>query len=328
MNNRFIITWWVWFIWSNIISFLNKKWIENIIVVDELDSTEKWQTLVWKKYSFYYDKNDFLDLVLNKNFLNKDDIIIHMWACSSTTESDSNYLMNNNTKYTWELYKKSIEVWSRLIYASSAATYWDWENWYNDNNFELNPLNMYGYSKHLLDEWIIKDSKNFSKLKTQIVWLKFFNVYWPNEYFKWNMASVVKHGFTQIKENWKIKLFKSYKEWIWDWWQKRDFIYVKDILNIIEFFINNKDKSWIFNAWTWISRTFKDLAIWVFHALKIKENIEYIDMPESLKEKYQYFTEAEINKLKEIWYDKEFYSLEEWIKDYVINYLDKWFKIY
>ena len=328
MKNRFIVTGWVWFIGSTIVWYLNRKWIEDIIIVDELDTTEKWQTLVGKKYSFYYDKDEFLELVLNNNFLQENDIVIHMWACSATTETDSNYLMNNNTKYTWNLYKQAKYVWARLIYASSAATYGDGENGYNDNNFDLKPLNMYGYSKHLFDQWLIKDTNNFTKNKNQVVWLKFFNVYWPNEYFKWKMASVVFHWFNQVKSEWKIKLFKSYKEWFKDGEQKRDFIYVKDILKIIDFFIENKDKSWIFNVWTWKARTFKDLAIWVFKALNLEPNIEYIEMPESLRPKYQYFTESSMDKLKNIWYKQEFYSLEEWIKDYVQNYLDKWFKIY
>ena len=146
------ITWWAWFIGSVILGYLNSFWVDNIIVVDHLDISEKWKNLVWKKYFMYYDKNDFIEKVRNNEIIWKNDIVIHMWACSATTEKDSWYLIENNTKYSWEIYQRCKRVWARLIYASSAATYWWGEKWYDDNIFDLKPLNMYGYSKHLFDE--------------------------------------------------------------------------------------------------------------------------------------------------------------------------------
>lgn len=326
---KYIVTWWSWFIWSVIVWYLNIKWITNIYVVDELDDSEKWKNLVNKDFVDYFDKNEFLKLLEDEKFkLEKDDIIIHMWAISATTEKDSNKLMYNNTKYTYNLFNLCQKIWASFIYASSAATYWDWENWYNDDSFDLEPLNMYWYSKYLLDKYLIRDTKNFTQVKWQVVWLKFFNVYWPNEYAKWSMSSVIFHCFNQIKKDWKVKLFKSYKSWFEDWEQKRDFIYVLDIVKVINFFIENKGISWIYNLWTGDARTFKDLASLTFDSLWIESNIDFVDMPELLREKYQYFTEANMKKLKNIWYKEKFYSLEEWINDYVKNYLNKWFKIY
>ena len=323
---KFIITWWAGFIGSVVLGFLNKQRIENIIIVDHLDTSEKWKNLVWKKYLMYFNKIEFIEKI--NEIIHKNDIVIHMGACSATTEQDAWYLMENNTRYSWKIYKRCKNIWARLIYASSAATYGDWSKWYEDNFFDLYPLNMYWYSKQLFDEWIIKNTENFTKNNYQVVWLKFFNVYWPNEYHKWKMASVVYHWYNQIKKEWKIRLFKSYKEWISHWEQKRDFIYVKDIAKVVKFFIDNPSISWIFNVWTWQARSFNNLAKSVFDALWMHPNIEYIEMPDNLKNKYQYFTEAKIDKLRKAWYKNEFYSLEKGIKDYVQNYLDRWYKHY
>lgn len=326
---KYIVTWGAWFIGSVIVGYLNRNWIKDIYIVDELDESEKWKNLVNKDYLDYFDKDIFLDYLDTRKFLlDKDDVIIHMWAISATTEKDTNKLMYNNTKYTYKLFQESQKVWAHLIYASSAATYWNGENDYSDMNFELNPLNMYGYSKYLLDKWLIRDTSNFEKLNWQVVWLKFFNVYWPNEYAKGSMASVVFHSFNQIRQNWEVKLFKSYKEEFQDGEQKRDFIYVLDILNVVDFFLSHSHINGIFNLGTWEARTFKDLSISTFRALWLSEKISYIDMPEGLKEKYQYFTQADMKKLRSVGYDKKFYSLEEGIQDYVQNYLLKWYKTY
>ncbi len=325
---KFIVTWWAWFIWSVIVKYLNEKWMEDIIIVDNLDNTEKWKNLVWKKYINYFDKSEFLGKVIDWEILEKDDIVIHMWACSSTNETDSNYIMENNSKYTKKLFDECQKVWARLIYASSAATYWDWSKWYSDENFDLEPLNAYGYSKHLLDQWLIKETNDFNDCKNQVVWLKFFNVYWPNEYHKWSMASMVYHGYNQIKQDWKIWLFKSYREDYKDGMQSRDFIYVKDIAKVIWFMIEHPEINWIFNLWTWESRTFYDLAKATFSALWLEPNIYFKDMPETLKNKYQYYTKADMWKLRSVWYNEDSYTLEEWVKDYVTQYLDKWIKTY
>ncbi len=327
---KYIITWWAWFIGSVVLWYFNKKWIENIIVVDHLNQSEKWKNLVWKTYTNYFDRWEFLEKVTNWEVLEKDDVIIHMWACSSTTETDSNYIMENNSKYTKKLFDECQKVWARLIYASSAATYGNGDKWYSDREYDLSPLNMYWYSKHLLDERVIRETNNFNDVKSQVVWLKFFNVYWPNEYHKWSMASMVYHGYNQIQQDWKIWLFKSYRDDFWDGMQSRDFIYVKDIAKVILFLSTESQKSinWIYNLWTWESRTVYDLAKSTFSALGLNENIYFKDMPETLKNKYQYYTKAEMWKLREIGYEEPFYSLEDGVKDYVINYLDKWIQTY
>lgn len=326
--SKIIVTGWAWFIGSVVVGYLNRMWCKNIVITDNLNTTEKWKNLVNKTYDDYIDRNTFLELVISQDYIEENDIVIHMWACSATTELDSNYLMYNNAKYSYTLLKKCEEVWARFIYASSAATYGDGEKWYNDSELELSPLNMYWYSKYLFDKWVIRDTENFQNTKTQTVGLKFFNVYGPNEYHKWKMASVVMHWFNQIKNWWKISLFKSYKEWFEDWWQKRDFIYVMDVAKVIYFFIQNPNKSWIFNLWTWTARPFYDLASSTFKALDLQPNIDFIEMPESLRPKYQYYTQAEMSKLKSVGYNDAFYSLEEGVKDYVQNYLDKGFQIY
>ena len=324
----YFVTWWVGFIGSLLVGYLNQQGIDDIIIVDHLNMTEKRKNLSGKRYKNYFDRNEFFHKIKEEWYLTKDDIIIHLWACSATTELDSQFLMENNSKYTRTLYEQCMIAWARFIYASSAATYGDGSQWYSDDNFDLNPLNMYGYSKHLFDQWVLDISDNFTVCPSQVVGLKFFNVYGPNEYHKWSMSSVVLHGFNQIKKEWKIELFKSYKEWFADWEQMRDFVYVKDVVKIIYFFIKNPDKRWIFNLWTGLARSFNDLAKSTFEALQLEKNISYKEMPKSLQSKYQYFTQAEMKKLKDIWYTEQFYSLEEWVKDYVQNYLEKETKIF
>ena len=326
---KYIITWWAGFIWSVVVWYFNEQWIDDIIIVDHLDNSEKRKNLVWKKYMNYIDREEFLNKVNDWNIIEKDDVIIHMWACSSTTETNANYIMENNTRYTKKLFDECQKVWARLIYASSAATYWNWEQWYSDYNFGLSPLNIYWYSKHLLDQWIIRETDNFHNIKNQVIWLKFFNVYWPNEYHKGSMASMVFHWFNQIKQDWKIWLFKSYREDFKDGMQSRDFIYVKDIAKVVYFLTEeNKGISWIYNLWTWTSRTFFDLAKAIYSALWLEANIYFKDMPETLKDKYQYYTQAEMKKLRVAWYKESFYSLEDWVKDYILKYLNKWIKTY
>ncbi len=319
----YIITWWAGFIGSVLVGYLNAQGIDNIIIVDHLAVSEKWKNLVGKKYRDYFDRYDFLDKVEQDGYITSDDVVIHLWACSATTELDTQYLMKNNAKYSRTLYEQCSFVGARFIYASSAATYGDGAQWYSDTKFDLIPLNMYGYTKYLSDQWILNWTNNFSSCSSQIVGLKFFNVYWPNEYHKGSMSSVIYHGFNQIQSEGKIELFKSYKEWVTDGEQKRDFVYVKDVVKVISFFIDHPEKNWIFNLWTGEARSFNDLAKATFAALGLEPKIFYKEMPESLQVKYQYFTQAEMMKLRNIGYKEDFFSLEAWIKDYVQNYLNK-----
>ena len=320
---KVIVTGGAGFIGSCIIRELNDFGVEDIIVVDNIASTDKWKNLVNKKYIRYYNKNNFLNELYNfKDF----DYIIHMGACSATTEKDFDYLNINNVEYTKTLWNFCVENKIRFIYASSAATYGDGRFGFDDKNeiTDLIPLNGYGYSKQLFDIWAKKQTKK----PLQWVGFKFFNVYGPNEYFKGSMASVIMHGYNSIKKSNNIKLFKSYKEGYGDGEQKRDFIYVKDICKVIKFMIENKEVSGLFNLGTGEARSFYDLAKATFDALSLNENIEFIDMPENIKEKYQYFTQAEMDKLRKVGYNDKFYSLEEGIKDYVQNYLEENYLIY
>ena len=313
---KVIVTGGAGFIGSCIIRELNDFGVEDIIVVDNIASTDKWKNLVNKKYIRYYNKNNFLNELYNfKDF----DYIIHMGACSATTEKDFDYLNINNVEYTKTLWNFCVENKIRFIYASSAATYGDGRFGFDDKNeiTDLIPLNGYGYSKQLFDIWAKKQTKK----PLQWVGFKFFNVYGPNEYFKGSMASVIMHGYNSIKKSNNIKLFKSYKEGYGDGEQKRDFIYVKDICKVIKFMIENKEVSGLFNLGTGEARSFYDLAKATFNALSLNENIEFID-------KYQYITQAEMDKLRKVGYNDKFYSLEEGIKDYVQNYLEENYLIY
>jgi ADP-L-glycero-D-manno-heptose 6-epimerase len=311
-----IVTGGAGFIGSCIVKELNNNKINDIIIVDELGSSEKWKNLVSLKYADFIHKDKFLaELKSMKNV----DLIIHMGACASTTEKNAEYLMENNFKYSKELYDWCQNNDSRLIYASSAATYGDGTLGYDDSKTdELLPLNMYGYTKKLFDQYVLS-----SKELRQCVGLRFFNVYGPNEYHKDNMASVIFHSFNQIKKEKKVRLFKSYKQDFKDGEQMRDFVYVKDVVSVVMFMLNNPDVNGIFNVGTGKARSYNDLAVSVFKSLNLKNNVEYIDMPQGLKEKYQYFTEADIRKLRKLGYKKEFYSLEMGINDYVCNYLGK-----
>jgi len=245
-----------------------------------------------------------------------------MGACSSTTEADFDYLYKNNLEYTKTLWKYCAKKRISFIYASSAATYGDGRRGFWDGESrieELEPLNAYGYSKQLFDLW----AKRQPEEPFQHVGLKFFNVYGPNEYHKGGMASVILHGFKQIKESGRIKLFRSYRPQYPDGGQLRDFVYVMDICKVIQFFMQHKGFSGLYNVGTGCAESFKRLALSIFHALDIQPDIEYIEMPEKLQVKYQYYTQADIQGLRKVGYDKPFYGLEQGVYDYVCRFLNK-----
>ena len=307
------------FIGSAIVWRLNQLGEEEVVIVDELGTDEKWKNLVGLRFTDFINKNDFLERISGDAFAGSISAIIHMGACSSTTEKDADFLMDNNFKYTVELAKYCIVKGVRFIYASSAATYGDGSRGYEDDESNLNkliPMNMYGYSKHLVDVWAVKE-----KVLNKIVGLKYFNVFGPNEYHKGDMRSVVHKAFGQIRETGGVKLFKSYQKEYSNGEQMRDFIYVKDAVDMTLFFLENKDKNGIFNIGTGKARTWNDLVTILFKAINKKVNIEYIDMPETIKNKYQYFTQAKMEKLFDAGYDKPISSLEDGINDYVKNYL-------
>ena len=308
------------FIGSCLIRQLNDKGIGDIIVVDNIACTEKWKNLVNKNYAEYIHKND-LEAELDR-LSDSVERVIHMGACSATTENDFDYLYRNNVAYSKMLY--DFCAWNDIpfIYASSAATYGDGKLGFCDDAYSLKPLNGYGYSKHLFDLWVKAIDPETDRKPPQQVGLKFFNVFGPNEYFKGPMASMAFHGHKQIRDSGKIRLFKSYLSGVPDGEQSRDFIYVKDVCKIIWHFCQSPNLSGVFNVGTGQARSFNDLARALFSAMGEAVDIEYIDMPEHLREKYQYYTCAETEKLRRLGkYDEAFYTLEDSVKDYVNTYL-------
>ena len=306
---------------SAIVWQLNKLGITNILIVDHLGDNEKWQNLRALKFLDYMEKDDFIGKVRDKNLPYSVDAIFHMGACSSTTESDASYLVKNNFEYSRDLAICALNRGARFIYASSAATYGDGSMGYSDEMDDLNrfrPLNMYGYSKQIFDQWAINH-----KLIDKMVGLKFFNVFGPNEWHKGGMRSMVLKAYEQITSDGKIKLFKSYHDDFKDGEQLRDFIYIKDAVKMtVHFYLNkNENLSGIYNIGTGQARSWNDLAKSAFVAMDKKENIQYIDMPQELRGKYQYFTQAETTKFMSTGYDEPQWTLEEAISDYIQNYL-------
>jgi ADP-L-glycero-D-manno-heptose 6-epimerase len=314
-----IVTGGAGFIGSAFVWKLNQEGIDNIIIVDRLGTSIKWKNLVNLRFVNYIHKDDFLEMIYNDTPPFNIDAIIHMGACSSTTERDADYLWHNNFVYTKQLADWALEHEARFIYASSAATYGDGTQGFSDNHKmipRLKPINMYGYSKHVFDLWVLRQ-----KLENKMAGVKFFNVFGPNEYHKGDMSSVVFKAFHQIQETGKVRLFKSYKPPYKDGGQMRDFVYVKDCVNIMWWLFKNPRANGIFNLGTGKARTWNDLIKAVFAAMKKKPNIEYIDMPETLRGQYQYFTEADMSKLKKAGCPVKFSSLEDAVRDYVIHYL-------
>ncbi|WP_372370865.1 ADP-glyceromanno-heptose 6-epimerase [Candidatus Uabimicrobium sp. HlEnr_7] len=314
----YIVTGGAGFIGSVLVKKLNERGIEDVLIVDSVKKSLKWKNLLGKKYIDYISKEDFISHLYGGSFHNVK-AILHMGACSATTEEDFDYLYNNNYLYSIELAKWCLQEQVRFIYASSAATYGCGNDGYIDcekKTHSLMPLNRYGYSKQLFDLWVLK-----RKLSHSIVGLKFFNVYGPNEYHKDSMASLAYKAFDQIKKNGTLKLFKSHKTGYNDGEQLRDFIYIKDCANVVLWFLENEKCNGIFNVGTGKARTWNDLAQAIFKSMNLEKKIEYINMPMSLRNQYQYFTEANMEKLHSVGYKETFFSLEEGIRDYYDNYL-------
>ncbi len=305
------------FIGSCFLKKLNDKGISDILVVDRLSDSTKWKNLIGKEFDDYIHKTLFREN-LNKGYYgNKIEAIIHFGACSATTEPDVDYLFDNNLSYSKELATYAVERNLPFIYASSAATYGDGALGYTDSVFDdLKPLNAYGMSKHLFDLWAIRKG-----IIDKIIGIKFFNVFGPNEYHKLGMTSMVYKSFHQVRETAKVKLFRSYKEDYKDGEQKRDFVYIKDAVEVIWNMYEKYTDKGIFNLGTGKSRSWNDLAESVFMAMKKDIHIEYVNMPDNLINQYQYFTEADTNKLMSSDYAHKFLTLEESIDDYVNNHL-------
>ena len=316
-----IVTGGAGFIGSALIAALNSRSVTDILVVDQLGSDEKWKNLRNLSFADYVEKDDFLEMAVKNKISPPIEAVFHLGACTSTTETDASYLVKNNYEYTKLLAQWTTDSNIRFIYASSAATYGDGSAGFSDDEEkidELRPQNMYGYSKQLFDLW----ARRASLLK-KIVGLKYFNVFGPNEYHKADMRSFVPKAFEKINAAGKVRLFKSYKPEFKNGKQMRDFIYVKDAVDMTLFFLDNPEIGGLFNIGTSKARTWNDLVTAVFAAMGKEPNIEYIEMPDSIRNQYQYFTQADITKLKQAGYNKKTTSLEDAVKDYIQNYLQK-----
>lgn len=307
------------FIGSCLVAKLNHHNYNDLILVDDFDTWPgRGKNLEGKKYTAKVSRKDFFPW-LREN-ANQVQFIFHIGARTDTTETDATIFKELNLDFTKELWNICVAEGLPLVYASSAATYGEGENGYDDDESKLSslaPLNLYGKSKNDFDNWAVKQDKQ------PYFWagLKFFNVYGPNEYHKGRMASVIFHAYHQIQQSGKVKLFKSHRPEYKDGEQMRDFIYVKDLCDVCLFLMHHRKNSGIYNLGTGKARTWNDLTKAIFTALNKPANIEYIDIPEDIRDKYQYFTEANMNKLINIGYDKPFTNIEEAVNDYVTNYL-------
>lgn len=308
------------FISSCLIAKLNELQYKELVLVDDFSRHNRERNYNSKGFKALVDRKDFIAwLDENQRFCQ---FVIHLGARTDTTEFNKDIFDKLNLAYSKQVWNKCVEHALPLIYASSAATYGGGELGYDDNHEvipSLKPLNPYGDSKNDFDVWAIKQEKK------PFFWagLKFFNVYGPNEYHKGRMASVVFHAFNQIKEKGSMKLFRSHNPDYKNGEQLRDFVYVKDVADVIVFLMEHRKNSGIYNLGSGQARTFLDLTKATFKAMGKEEDISFIDTPEDIRDKYQYFTEASMDKLKAIGYDKPFTSLEDGVKDYVVNYLEE-----
>jgi ADP-L-glycero-D-manno-heptose 6-epimerase len=314
-----IITGGAGFIGSAITAGLNAKDIKDILIVDILGKDEKWKNLRSLAFADYLEADTFLDIITAGKFDLPVEAVFHMGACSSTTETDASYLMKNNFEYSKAVASFALDKKARFVYASSAATYGDGSKGFSDDESklaELEPLNMYGYSKQVFDLWA-----QHNGLLKKMAGLKYFNVFGPNEYHKADMRSFVLKGYEQIKQTGKVRLFKSHNPQYANGRQMRDFLYIKDAVDMTLFFLDNKKANGIFNIGSGYGRTWLDLANALFSAMNKEPDIEFFDTPAAIRDKYQYFTQADITKLLSAGYKKPITPLEDAVKDYVQNYL-------
>lgn len=306
------------FISSCLVSALNEKGHYDIVVVDDFSRSDKNLNLEGKNLIAKVSRSDFFAWA--DDFKDEIDFVFHLGARTDTTEFDKSIFDELNVNYSKKMWELCTANNIPLVYASSAATYGLGEKGYSDahsNVEDLKPLNPYGESKSEFDKWVLKQDK------TPPFWagLKFFNVYGPNEYHKGRMASVIMHAFNQISDTGKMKLFASHNPDYKDGEQLRDFVYVKDVCSVCLYLMENQPESGIYNLGTGKARAFKDLALATFKAMDIEPNISFIPTPEDIRDKYQYFTEAKMEKLIKTGYSQKFHTLEEGVEDYVKNYL-------
>lgn len=314
MSIQFIVTGAAGFIGSNLVSALNARGHDRILLVDALGLDERWRNLVGLRYVEYMSREEFRESV-RRGTAPIPRTLFHLGACSSTTEKNADFLIDNNTRTTRELCEWSLANGVRFVYASSAATYGDGTQGYSDADSvtpTLKPLNMYGYSKQMFDEWALREG-----LLSKIAGLKYFNVYGPREEHKGDMRSVVNKAWHQIQETGEVQLFKSHHPKYKDGEQLRDFVYVRDAVAATLFFHDHPEKSGLFNCGTGKARAWNDLVKAVFSAMKKPVKIRYIDIPEPLREKYQYYTQADIRKLRDAGFRSPFTDLEAGVLEYL-----------
>ncbi len=307
------------FIGSCLLSKLNKEGFKDIILVDDFSDLTKMKNLEGKTFSQIIHRDDFVQWLRDNQRLVQ--MVFHIGARTDTTEFNKEIFDKLNLNYTKAIWNICVEFGLPMVYASSAATYGLGEYGYEDNQEvieKLKPLNPYGDSKNDFDKWAIKQERK------PYFWvgLKFFNVYGPNEYHKGRMASVILHAYNQIKEKGEVKLFRSHNPDYKDGEQLRDFVYVKDVVEVCYFLLHHRKDSGIYNLGSGKARTFLDLVNNTFKGVNKTPVINFIDTPADIRDKYQYFTEANMTKLKSIGYNKPFHTLEEGVKDYVENYLE------
>lgn len=318
MNAPIIVTGGAGFIGRNVVAALNAGGCSNIVIVDQLGTDDKWRNLRGLAFDDVLSPEKFLALAESSR-APAADAVIHLGACSATTERDADFLLENNYRYTCRLCSWAVGLGARFVYASSAATYGDGAQGYRDDEndlMRLEPLNMYGYSKHLFDLWAKRKG-----LLEKIAGLKYFNVFGPYEDHKGGMRSLIHKAFGQISDRGYIELFKSERPDYRDGEQKRDFIYVRDAVDVTLHFVEHREVSGLFNCGTGQARTWLDLARALFAAMGRAPDIRFIDLPAALSGKYQYFTAADVTKLRAAGYKKPFTSLEDAVTDYVKSYL-------
>jgi ADP-L-glycero-D-manno-heptose 6-epimerase len=312
------------FIGSFLAGKLNEEGYNDLVLVDDFSKSGKEKNFSGKKISAKVERDRFIEwLGVNHRFVQ---FVFHIGARTDTTEFDYSVFEKLNVQYSRDVWNACVEFGLPLVYASSAATYGRGEHGYADNHEgiqKLKPLNPYGKSKNEFDKWALEKSDAADGRSAPYFWagLKFFNVYGPNEYHKGRMASVIFHAFNQVSSSGKIKLFRSHKPEYRDGEQLRDFVYVRDVVNVCFWLMHHRKDSGIYNLGSGTARTFLDLAKNVFRAMDKKEVIEFIDTPADIRESYQYFTEAKMEKLLRTGYDHPFHSLEQGVEEYVREFL-------
>ena len=320
-DSRVLITGGAGFIGSALLWDLNQRGYERVVVSDRLRENEKWRNLVPLRFEDYVEAEDLIPF-LERGALGEFDLVLHLGACSSTTETDATYLLRNNYEFSKELAGWAVDQGARFVYASSAATYGLGEAGMSDedSSFEalsaLRPLNMYGYSKLLFDKWLAQQ-----KLMDRVVGLRYFNIYGPNEAHKGDMRSVVAKAVPQVLDTGRIRLFRSHHPDYADGEQLRDFLYVKDATAMTLHLATHPSAAGFYNIGSGAASSWVEVARALFAAMGREPKIEFIDMPEHLRAKYQYFTQADVGRLKRTGYDREATPLEDAVKDYVQNYL-------